>query len=337
MIESEIPVPGFTNVAASEHPGDPHSTDDSENPGDFLIGFNKTTNTLWADITVFDQGTDVVDSYQLKLGDRNGSSLQNRSAYIDDIHYGAIETGTGDVVTDFGTANATSYIVSGDQLGVTNFFPETFDKAANGDDTTYRPFCTDCDFIKWGAWGTRVAFGGNPANPTFVDNVHLGWWVAGDMTSLTSLNELADVGKTATYSGNAIGTVANSINSDTWSTYTAAGKLWMNWNFAQRTGRFDITEFDRANFPEMGGLAFGGQMSAPGKIDDTLGNYESNRFSGDIRGNLPGGYGIVSGAARGSFVNDLSGNPARGVIGNWNVGNNNYKATGIFAGSGAPN
>jgi len=136
MIESEIPVPGFTNVAASEHPGDPHSTDDSENPGDFLIGFNKTTNTLWADITVFDQGTDVVDSYQLKLGDRNGSSLQNRSAYIDDIHYGAIETGTGDVVTDFGTANATSYIVSGDQLGVTNFFPETFDKAANGDDTT---------------------------------------------------------------------------------------------------------------------------------------------------------------------------------------------------------
>jgi hypothetical protein len=46
---------------------------------------------------------------------------------------------------------------------------------------------------------------------------------------------------------------------------------------------------------------------------------------------------MVSGVARGSFVNDLSGNPARGVIGNWNVGNNNYKATGIFAGLGAPN
>ena len=152
------------------------------------------------------------------------------------------------------------------------------------------------------------------------------------MTSVASLKDYADKGKEATYSGNAIGTVANKINSDTWSTYTAAGKLYMDWNFANRSGQFDITKFDKANFPETGGLSFGGEMKAPGEL-----TYSSNRFSGTIGGDLPGNLGSLSGAARGSFVNDRLGNPARGVIGNWNVGNANYKATGIFAGSGRPN
>jgi hypothetical protein len=324
MIESEIPVQGFTNIAASER------------PGDFKIGFDQDTNTLWADITVFDQGNDVVDSYQLKLGTPNGSSLQNRSAYIDDLHYGAIETGSGDVVTNFGTANAASYIVSGDQIGVTKFFPETFEQVNNGDDGPYRPFCTDCDFIKWGAWGTRVAFGGDPDNPTYVDNVHLGWWVAGDMTSIASLDALAAQGAEATYSGNAIGTVANKINSNTWSTYTAAGKLDMGWEFAKRSGEFSITKFDRANFPRTGGLSFRGEMKAPGVLDNGISTDNSNSFSGPIAGNLPGNLGSLSGAARGSFVNDSIGNPARGVIGNWNIGGQDYKAGGIFAGSGRP-
>jgi hypothetical protein len=150
------------------------------------------------------------------------------------------------------------------------------------------------------------------------------------------LDKLAAGGAEATYAGNVIGNVANSIGRDSPAHYVAAGKLGMDWNFASRSGNFAITKFDKANFPSTDGLSFSGQMTAPGKFAETPGNYAANRFSGNILGNLPGDYGIVSGAARGSFVNDLSGNPARGVIGNWNVGNNKYTATGIFAGSGIP-
>ena len=316
MVESEIPAAGFTNSAASK------------DAGDFQIGFDKDANTLWADITVFDTATDVVDSYQLKLGDR-GAEPQNRSAYVDDLHYAAIESGSGDAVTPFETASAASYLVSGDQLGVTQFFPETFDpQGVNADGSTYRPFCNDCDFIKWGAWGARVAFDNGDGTTGYVDNVHLGWWVAGDITPLVSLEALAAAGAEATYAGNAIGNVASRINSEAWSTYVAAGKLNMNWNFAERAGDFEIGKFDKANFPSSGGLTFRGDLSRPGEIQ--------SHFAGNISGSLPNSAGNLSGVARGSFVNDRQGNLARGVIGNWNVGGNNYKATGIFAGSGRP-
>ncbi len=299
----------------------------SKSAGDFTIGFNKTANTLWANLTVFDvQHTDpATGSYELDFGDVE--TFENRSAYIDDQHYAAIESGAqvskgdGAQVTQYDYTSATSYLVSGDQLGVTNFFPETFEADEYGN----RPFCTDCSFIKWGAWGTRVAFGDEEGSE-YVDNVHLGWWVAGDITSAVDLETLADQQKYAIYRGNAIADVANRINRDDWATYVATGKLFMDWDFGHREGNFEISKFDKANFGG-DGLTFGGPMTLPGR--------PGNHFAGDISGSL-GEFGIAAGKARGSFVNDLNGNLARGVIGNWDVKNNYYKATGIFAGSGHP-
>jgi hypothetical protein len=193
--------------------------------------------------------------------------------------------------------------------------------------------------MQWGAWGARVEFGpeGNPSN--YVDNVHLGWWVAGD---ITTAEELADpdnftaLGPTATYDGHAIGNVANDLGGEGWKTYVATGDLAMTWSFAQRIGDLTISRFDTANFGA-DGLSFTGAMCAPGVTCGT-GNFSGvnvaagNHFGGPLSGQLPGELGSLSGSAAGSFVNNGP-TPAAGVIGNWNVGSQSYMATGIFAGA----
>ncbi len=67
---------------------------------------------------------------------------------------------------------------------MTNFFPETF-TTVNPDGT--RPFCDNCDFLQWGAWGARFGFG-TDSTSYYADNVHLGWWVAGDVITAAQLD-----------------------------------------------------------------------------------------------------------------------------------------------------
>ena len=78
------------------------------------------------------------------LGFGDSADTQGRSAFIDNLHYAAIETpGTTQVsVLENGEdesdplpaspASSTSYLVSGDQLGVTQFFPDTFQETSQG-------------------------------------------------------------------------------------------------------------------------------------------------------------------------------------------------------------
>jgi hypothetical protein len=160
----------------------------------------------------------------------------------------------------------------------------------------------------------------------YVDNVHVGWWVAGDLASASDLDTLAALNATATYNGHVIGDVASNFNNAGWKTYVAAGDLAMDWNFAQRSGNFEISRFDTANFNS--GLTFSGPMSAPGVAN-------GNHFSGSLYGQLPSNLGSLSGSAVGSFANngDIK---AAGVVGNWNVANQAYRAGGILAGVGTP-
>ena len=107
------------------------------------------------------------------------------------------------------SAASTSYLVSGDQLGVTQFFPDTFKETSR---SGVRPFCTNCDFLKWGAWGTRTDFADpNAGNATSTMNVHLGWWAAASLTSTNDIESLVTQHMTADYSGHALGNVASQI------------------------------------------------------------------------------------------------------------------------------
>ena len=141
-----------------------------------------------------------------------------------------------------------------------------------------RPFCNNCEFLKWGAWGARAEFGNS--NPSeFVDNIHTGWWVAGDLASAgnpnADLDKLAATNASASYTGHAIGNVASNINGN-WKTYVAAGDLNMQWNFRPRQGNLAISNFD-ANGPK-GPLNVSGQMSTPGVL--------TNQFGGNLNGTL---------------------------------------------------
>ena len=277
----------------------------------------------------------ATEAYTLGFGG-NGK----RSAYIDDKHYAAIESVEGTSVLNFlsegspvnyENVTATSYLVSSDQLNVTKFFPETFGAGGN------KPICKDCDFLQWGAFGTRVTFS-NADGPLYVDNIHLGWWVAGDVIDNSDLP--ADL--SASYGGHVIGNVSTDLGNNGWQTYVATGDLDMNWDFNSRTGDLTISKFDKSITP--GGLTFTGAMSAPGELATG-----KNQFGGplslaneDLPENLSDLNGMT-GSATGSFVRGpinfknngeiKSGSTPQGVIGNWNVGSGRYNATGIFAGS----
>ena len=99
----------------------------------------------------------------------------------------------------------------------------------------------------------------------------------------------------------------------------------MDWNFGQRKGTLQITNFDSLHI-NGGGLSFNGNMTMPGSI---------NKFSGALSLTslqLPPNLSDLQGFAQGSFVKGPN-SSAQGVMGNWNVGNNHYGATGVFAGS----
>ena len=278
----------------------------SISPTGVKIILDAPTNTLTAGISVTNISLSTSKTYKLAFGGAG------QSAYIDDNQFAALQTANaGDnSVTEqrlfkaptTATATAASnYIVSSDAI------------KANAQLFPGGGFCTDCNFIKWGAWGTQVAYGTN------TDAVHLGWWVAGDVLPN---NAVPTTKMTAHYDGNAIGDVTRKQGQD-WLTYVATGDMQMDWNFGERSGRLAINNFDKSVNDGRGYDFSGTMLHVPGS------GGSPNQFAGVIGGN-----GLIGGAT-GSFVGPMSGTPSapQGVIGSWNVGNNNYNAVGIFAGA----
>jgi hypothetical protein len=348
----------------------------SKSSNDVTINFDATRNTLSATLITHvlnnargqDDPCDGCNNeasrdkggMTLVLGDPADNSITGRSAFIDNSHYAAIETPGASSIQSGDGDNAligapTGYLVSGQQLDADNvlLYPQVVPNTGSDGthiEMTHQAFCENCEFLKWGAWGARAGFvdsghtddGGNTVPPTNVTaDVHLGWWVAGDTASdneLDALQQEALANPTtdfsATYAGHAIGNVANNLNNQGAITYVATGDMGMNWNFGSRTGGFQISHFDT---PNTGGLAFGGDLIAPGVA--------GNHFSGDLAGSLPENLGgdALAGGVHGSFVHgpndfnvgdlNLPTKLPQGVIGNWNIGTGDrYNATGIFAG-----
>ncbi len=321
----------------------------SGSPGDFSITFDPQQNTLSASLTVAEadpdgEPGDPHDSYggvTLGFGDTGfgdtGAAVHGRSAFIDNLHYAAIETpGTTTVsvlkygdelpATPSSSASSTAYLVSGDQLNVMSFFPDTFPETSHG--SGVRPFCTSCDFLKWGAWGTRTDFADpNNGNATSTVDVHLGWWVAGDLTSPTDITALGIQHATATYEGHVLGDVAK-LTGTQWQTYVAAGDLAMSWDFAARKGDLTISNFDGRSYSTNPYGNTPNQLTQP--------SLDFNKFGGSLSQTAGPTIDTMTGGVTGSFANNIVNGQiikAGGVLGNWNVGSDAYRAAGIFAGS----
>jgi hypothetical protein len=182
-------------------------------------------------------------------------------------------------------------------------------------------FCESCSFLKWGAWEADLGFqNDSESEPNHVGAV--GWFVSGD---LPTIGQLPTQGE-ATYAGTALGTAAIQNCEGGWQTSLASGNVNMSWNFAERSGTLAISNFtDHTNpYTPLPTLNVSGTMNMPGQLS------EINKFSGPL---LPtpdsGTPSSITGNAVGSFAANGS-DKAAGVIGNFNAGNENYRASGIF-------
>ncbi len=276
----------------------------------FTMSLDPRFNSVTARATVRDVNdqNSVVDNYLLSFGFLPGGQ-GGANAFVDDDRFAAHRNGDNQATrlrTDGGQdiANRTgdnpgSYLVSGRANPIAGF-----------------QHCTSCRFLDWGWWGTRVRIDANGAEipDGRSDFVHMGTWVAGDITNPANLpNNIS-----ASYAGTALGTVARETAGGV-AKYIAAGDMNMNYDFATRTGNMQISNFDG--------------MSASGLISEVA-NPTQALFAGGLGG--PGG---VTGRVSGAFVNNGLNGPGDvppGVIGEFGLSGSGVSAVGTIAGAVVP-
>jgi len=282
----------------------------SGDPSEMTIAFDPARKSLGGSITVDAQYYDNPGTMTVAFGDGiNGNTQNGASAYIDSNTFAATAnpntSGTHVSPVDSSTVNyqrdgqtAGTYFVSGTSANLTTL----------GVSTDH--LCTSCDFLKWGWWGTQVQTA-DPTDPSVEGgrfSVHLGTWVAGDIANDADIANSDLANATGTFKGMAVGNVVSGGAS-----YVAAGNMDMTYNFGERSGELNISNFD--------GRSFGGTMNG------SVGGQAT--FHGDLSGSP----GFVGGSANGAFVNNGS-DVAAGAIGNFEVGTSegDWRANGVFAG-----
>lgn len=299
-------------------------TSDGSGPN-MYVSFNPEDNAFAARGTVYDSNNDDDLYYEperhlqnilLTFGhytdEETDTEHFGQGTYVDANNYGAMQnnsisqtaiTTDDDVPHDEFGFGAGSYIVSG--------------RASPIEGYEHIPDCTDCEFIQWGWWGTRVQTDLDPGAGEEIrtDYVHMGTWVAGD---IVDPDELPETGG-ATFVGHALGTVARD-NGDGVAQYIARGDAQIGYDFSTRQAEIAITDFDGM---DVSGVGFDASTAT-----QTL-------YSGSLADCIscgPGGPELT-----GSFSGAIVGpnNVAAGTIGDFsfsgtNLGNN-VSAAGTFA------
>ncbi len=105
------------------------------------------------------------------------------------------------------------------------------------------PFCSQCDFFKWGATGAVVHFSNGEGSTQYEDIIGLGWWIAGDIPTSGQLPTFGS----ASYAGHTIGTVLQRVSTEglpQWQSHIGAGNVELSWDFQARCGEFGISDFN---------------------------------------------------------------------------------------------
>jgi hypothetical protein len=264
------------------------------------IDIHPDSNALGAVAEVWDlfDASPVVAGYQIGFGTVN--EFGGGSAFVDDDRFGAVQSADRELtrlrtdgeqdIANRASDNPGSYLISGKANPIEGF-----------------AHCTDCAFLDWGWWGTRVRVDGDGEEIVGqrTDFVHMGTWVAGDITHPDDL----PTNITASYEGTALGNVAR-VNSLGIAKYIASGDMNMEYDFNSRTGSMQISNFDGMNLIS--------ELSDASTSSQAL-------FGGDLSGSG------VSGGVSGAFVNNGA-DIAAGVIGNFAVSGAGVSATGTIAG-----
>ncbi len=216
------------------------------------------------------------------------------SAYFNDDIYAAeatpggsshVDLDNGHTVSETPETPAKTYVASAEVAAPKGVDPEAV--------------CSQCSFMQWGVWGTQIE--GTDDGAPVDASVNQGTWVAGEVPDVGDLPTTGG----ATYSGSAVGNVVNAG-----AEYGASGNMDMTWDFGDRSGRWDVSDFDGKNF--------GADIADPGT---------TATFAGDVTGDA---FGSVNGA----FVADGP-DPVAGVMGNFGVTDGaDWSASGVFMGAG---
>lgn len=167
--------------------------------------------------------------------------------------------------------------------------------------------CTACDFMDWGWWGTRLISehedNGNTLRRS--DMVHMGTWVAGD---ITHPNQLLLPSTIASYNGTAIANVATAAGEQ----YIASGDFSLTIDLSDRAGSLAINNLDGASYS-----ATVSDASTP-----TQALYS---------GSLVGVGNSLTGGVNGALVNDGAA-IAAGTIGQFHASGAGNQVVGTFMG-----
>jgi hypothetical protein len=234
-----------------------------------------------------------IGSAQLQFGDPPGSAPATQSVFTDDSTFAATQASSssaGLAKVDGQNVSAIAVLVSipnGTPVGV-----------FTGEQGT-GPACT-CTYVTWGAWTVTMQAGAAVSH-----TVPRGFWVAG---VLPNVNDPSPTG-TASFSGTAIGVIESQSGQP-----MASGSFTNNYNFTQRTGRVDITNF--------AGKSFGGTVGA---------GSDWRNYSGAVSGSS------LNGTVNGSFYGNRDANgqlqTPKETAGNFNVQGSGFKASGVFLGA----
>ena len=264
--------------------------------------FSLETNAKSNSVTAVGEVTDVLN--QSPVANSYLLSFGGGGTFIDDDRFGAhhqgnnqntrLRTDGGQDIAHVGGVNPGSYLISGRANPIPGF-----------------QHCTNCTFLDWGWWGTRVRVGANGAEIPSQRNdfVHMGTWVAGDISNPADLPNNISV----TYGGTALGNVSRQTASGV-AKYIAKGDMDMSFSFASRTGNLQISNFD--------GMNLSSAVSETSSASQAL-------FGGNLTGTG------LAGAVSGAFVNNGR-NVAAGVIGNFRVTGSGVRAVGTIAGARTP-
>jgi hypothetical protein len=280
----------------------------SDNAANLALNIDAGSNQVGATANVFDRfgQNAIVDSYLLTFG--SDGATPGNSAFVDNDRFGAIQTNDPNDMR-LRTDGANQISAAQNDKG----FPHLYLVSGRASPVAGYEHCNSCEFLDWGWWGQRLDFEGDGSEFSGVrtDFVHLGTWVAGDITNPASLPTDISVD----YAGTALGTVSRQT-ADGVAKYIARGDMNMSFDFSTRTGSMDIRNFDG--------------MSASGLISEN-----SSATQALFNGGLAGVDGL-HGSVQGAFVNDGP-NVAAGVIGNFGLTNGaGLSASGTIAGARVP-
>jgi hypothetical protein len=258
--------------------------------GGIAIDTNPSTMQISSAIVGIDPFTPSqsgVSSFTYAYGAAGGGNTQQ--GYINDNLFGAVQAqgGAGSNVNGNAASSANLYMVNANAVPNNPLLPPT-------------GLC-QCQYLQWGYWGGEIDTASDGGART--DIAHINTWIAGIQTPAADIANLTRLSATASYVGNALGSVNNNGAS-----YLASGTFAETYHFGNFTGNLAISNFDGKNFS----ASISGAQRSPAYV----GSLSGSNLSGNATGFF---FGPNAAETGGVFaVKSISGLP--------------YQAAGVFGG-----